>query len=79
MKKVLLNQFFLDKEKDISISIYRKNEDELTYIIETPNHKTENLITNVNCKWKMVQLIIKIFGWHNNSNNLLTDINKNFL
>lgn len=30
MKKVLLNQFFLDKEKDISISIYRKNEDELT-------------------------------------------------
>ena len=79
MKKVLLNQFFLDKEKDISISIYRKNEDELTYIIETPNHKTGNLITNVNCKWKMVQLIIKIFRWHNNLNNLLTDINKNFL
>ena len=50
MKKVLLNQFFLDKEKDISISINRKNEDELTYIIETPNHKTGNLITNVNCK-----------------------------
>ena len=47
MKKVLLNQFFLDKEKDISISIYRKNEDELTYIIETPNHKTGNLITNL--------------------------------
>ena len=33
----------------------------------------------VNCKWKMVQLIIKIFRWHNNSNNLLTDKNKNFL
>ena len=47
MKKVLLNQFFLDKEKDICISIYRKNEDELTYIIETPNHKTGNLITNL--------------------------------
>ena len=47
MKKVLLNQFFLDKEKDICISVYRKNEDELTYIIETPNHKTGNLITNL--------------------------------
>ena len=47
MKKVLLNQFFLDKEKDICINIYRKSEDELTYIIETPNHKTGNLITNL--------------------------------
>ena len=47
MKKVLLNQFFLDKEKDICINIYRKSEDELTYIIETPNHKTGNLISNI--------------------------------
>lgn len=47
MKKVLLNQFFLDKEKDICISIYKKNEDELTYIIETPNHQTGNLISNI--------------------------------
>lgn len=47
MKKVLLNKFFLDKEKDIVISVYRKNADELTYTIETPNHKTGNLITNL--------------------------------
>ena len=47
MKKILLNKFFLDKEKDIVISVYRKNADELTYTIETPNHKTGNLITNL--------------------------------
>ena len=47
MKKILLNQFFLDKEKDIVISVYRKNADELSYTIETPNHKTGNLITNL--------------------------------
>lgn len=47
MKKNLLTQFFLDKEKDICINIYRKSEDELNYIIETPNHKTGNLISNL--------------------------------
>ena len=47
MKKTILTQFFLDKEKDIRINIYRKNADELTYIIETPNHNTGNLITNL--------------------------------
>ena len=47
MKKVLLNKFYLDKEKDIIINLYRENPDELTYILETPNHNTGNLITNL--------------------------------
>lgn len=46
MKK-LFGKFYLDKEKDIKVSIYRENEDELRYIIETPNHNTGNLITNL--------------------------------
>ena len=41
------NQFYLDKEKDIIVKLYREDEDELTYILETPNHKTGNLITNL--------------------------------
>lgn len=41
------NQFYLDKEKDIIVKLYKENEDELTYILETPNHKTGNLITNL--------------------------------
>lgn len=40
-------RIYLDKEKDIIVNLYRENEDELTYIIETPNHKTGNLITNL--------------------------------
>lgn len=43
----LYNKFYLDKEKDIIINLYRKNADELEYILETPNHKTGNLITNL--------------------------------
>lgn len=46
MKK-LFGKFYLDKEKDIKVSIYRESEDELRYIIETPNHNTGNLITNL--------------------------------
>jgi len=41
------NQLYLDKEKDIIVKLYRENEDELTYVLETPNHKTGNLITNL--------------------------------
>lgn len=41
------NQFYLDKEKDIIIKLYKENEDELIYILETPNHGTGNLITNL--------------------------------
>lgn len=40
-------KFYLDKEKDIIVNLFKVNEDELLYIIETPNHKTGNLITNL--------------------------------
>lgn len=42
-----LNKFYIDKEKDIQVHLYKKNIDELVYIIRTPNHKTGNLITNL--------------------------------
>lgn len=47
--KILLNKFFLDKEKDIVVNLYREenNEDEIEYEISTPNHHTGNLITNL--------------------------------
>ncbi|MBP3502747.1 MAG: adenosine deaminase [Clostridia bacterium] len=41
------DKFYLDKEKDIIVNLYNENQDELKYIIETPNHKTGNLITNL--------------------------------
>ena len=44
---VLFDKFYLDKEKDIIVNLYKENNDELSYIIETPNHKTGNLITNL--------------------------------
>lgn len=46
----VLNQtrkFYLDKEKDIIVSLFETGPDELTYLLETPNHKTGNLITNL--------------------------------
>ena len=39
--------FYLDKERDIVINLYKSGEDELTYTIETPNHNTGNLISNL--------------------------------
>ncbi len=47
MEKRLLCKFYLDKEKDIIITIYKISEDEAMYILETPNHNTGNLITNL--------------------------------
>ncbi len=44
--KELFGRFYLDKEKDIIVNLYRINEDELEYILETPNHNSGNLITN---------------------------------
>ena len=44
---IFFNKFYIDKEKDIQVHLYRKNIDELVYIIRTPNHKTGNLITNL--------------------------------
>lgn len=43
----MVNKFYLDKEKDIIVNIYKTKEDELTYILETPNHNSGNLITNL--------------------------------
>ena len=47
MEKKLFKKFYLDKEKDIIVNLYRISEDELQYILETPNHNTGNLITNL--------------------------------
>ena len=43
----MINKFYLDKEKDIIINLYKTKEDEITYVLETPNHNTGNLITNL--------------------------------
>ena len=47
LKKDFINKFYLDKEKDIIVNLYRENENEIRYILETPNHNTGNLITNL--------------------------------
>ena len=44
---IFFDKFYLDKEKDIIVNLYHSKEDELTYIIETPNHNTGNLITSL--------------------------------
>lgn len=44
----LFTQFYLDKEKDIVVKLFKsENKDELIYVLETPNHHTGNLITNL--------------------------------
>jgi adenosine deaminase len=57
VEKNLINKFYLDKEKDIIINIYSEKPDEVTYVLETPNHNTGNLITNLAklCKVKTVK------------------------
>ena len=47
MNKKYFTTFYLDKERDIVIELYKTGEDELEYIIRTPNHNTGNLITNL--------------------------------
>lgn len=44
--KDYLNKFYLDKEKDIIVYIY-KDAKGIFYVIKTPNHHTGNLITNL--------------------------------
>ncbi len=39
-------QFYLDKEKDIVVDLFREGE-ELHYILRTPNHHSGNLIANI--------------------------------
>ena len=46
-KSKIASKFYLDKEKDIVVNLIEEKEDELTYILETPNHNTGNLITNL--------------------------------
>ena len=44
----LFTKFYLDKEKDIVVKLFKsENEDELIYVLETTNHHTGNLITNL--------------------------------
>lgn len=47
MVKEYFSTFYLDKERDVVVNLYKTGEDELTYVIETPNHSTGNLITNL--------------------------------
>lgn len=47
MNKKYFTTFYLDKERDIVVNLYKSGEDELTYVIETPNHGTGNLITSL--------------------------------
>ena len=47
MEDKYFTTFYLDKERDIVINLFKTDKDELTYIIETPNHNTGNLITNL--------------------------------
>ena len=47
MENIFFNRFYLDKEKDIIVNLYKINEDEIRYVLETPNHNTGNLITNL--------------------------------
>ena len=47
-KLIYFNKFYLDKEKDIQVHLYKtENIDELCFIIRTPYHKTGNLISNL--------------------------------
>lgn len=43
----MIKKFYLDKEKDIIVNLIKSNKDEITYILETPNHNSGNLITNL--------------------------------
>ena len=41
------DRFYLDKEKDIIVNLSKTSDEEITYVLETPNHNTGNLITNL--------------------------------
>ena len=43
----MISKFYLDKEKDIIVNLYKTKEDEITYVLETPHHNSGNLITNL--------------------------------
>ena len=41
------DKFYLDKEKDIIVNLYKVSQEEMEYVLETPNHNSGNLITNL--------------------------------
>ncbi len=43
---IWFQRFYLDKEKDIIVDLYKEGE-ELSYVLRTPNHHSGNLITNL--------------------------------
>ncbi|MCI6067715.1 MAG: hypothetical protein MR707_05735, partial [Galactobacillus timonensis] len=40
-------RFYLDKEKDICVTMDRNEEGQMAYVLTTPNHSTGNLIRNL--------------------------------
>lgn len=44
---MVVEKFYLDKEKDIIVELKPGKKDELNYVIRTPNHNTGNLISNL--------------------------------
>ena len=46
MSRKWFQRFYLDREKDMIVDLYSENDD-LFYILKTPNHGTGNLITNL--------------------------------
>ncbi|MBR3511433.1 MAG: adenosine deaminase [Clostridia bacterium] len=66
--RILFTKFYLDKEKDLVVSVYRTDDpDVLDYVIATPNHHNGNLINNLAsiCKLEAVpdeDGILKIYG-----------------
>ena len=43
---MFFGRFYLDKEKDMIVDLYREGE-RLSYVLRTPNHHTGNLISNL--------------------------------
>ncbi len=43
---MFFGRFYLDKEKDMIVSLYKEGE-EMQYVLSTPNHHSGNLITNL--------------------------------
>ncbi len=43
---MFFGRFYLDKEKDMIVNLYREGE-RLSYVLRTPNHHTGNLISNL--------------------------------
>ena len=54
---MVVDKFYLDREKDIIVELKQGKKDELNYVIRTPNHNTGNLISNLAklCKLKTVK------------------------